>query len=231
MNVQFTTLALQAYFLLIVNGLFWSVAAAYYRTLAYQHVDVSVTRIFGTLNLLLLTFSGIIIFGEQLTFLKSIGILLTILAILVTVDFSSLRITKAIKYIGISSIFSAIAISMNKFLSAELPVPLIVMSDFLIPGLTMLFFTSEKIFLHISSYKSHALFLFALPALCGIGYSLKIKAFALGGELVTLAILEETGLLFIITLEYIVLKSISNLRKRCFAGALSSCGAILVLAF
>jgi multidrug transporter EmrE-like cation transporter len=230
LTIDFSQIPISSLILLFLNGLCWTVAC-FYRTLSYELVDASIARIFGTMNLVLLTLSGIYLFGEQLTFLNLAGLLLTVAAILITVDFSSVRVTRAVKYILISCIFTAIAVSMMKYLSETLPVELIVMCDFLLPGLSVFLLTSKRFHRCKLTLKASRNWVLVLPILCAVGYYSKICAFALGGELVVISILEQMGLLFVLALEFLVIKAIPGLRRRCLAGGLCSAGAVLVVAF
>jgi drug/metabolite transporter (DMT)-like permease len=225
-----SSISLPNWLLILTTGALWSVAA-FFRTKSYQDIDTSVARIFNTMRFVFLVFCGFFIFKEKITLFNITGIICTITAILSTVDYESITSTRGAKYCFISAFFGAAAVVITKHLATAVPFELVVASDFFLPGLFIYFAAPNARQKTLSTIDFGRKWILLAPFLSITGYYFRIAAFSMGGELVIVSILAQTGLIVVLAVEYFFINVIANFQRRCLAGGLCTLGAILATAF
>jgi len=213
-----------------LTNVFWT-GAAYFRTKSYRDLDVSMVGILGAVKLILLSVCGIIFFKEQLSVCNVVGMILTIAAILYSVDFHSVSMTRGARCCFIGILFGVGGVVLSKFLSTQVPTLLIVAADFFLPGIALWLISRNAKSAVLSAYRANRRAMLLVPFVSIFSYYIYITAFAMGGQLVVISILQQTGLVVVLGIEYFFLKMIPNFQRRCLAGGVCTVGAVLVAAF
>lgn len=228
--VDLSSISILNWGLLLASGILWSISC-YLRLDSFKDINTSTSYILGTLQLIILTLAGVIIFSEAITLPKIIGILITIIAICLMLDFKDIQLNSGACKRLLSTIFAAVAVIIAKQLSTLIPFEIILALDYFIPGAIIAIVFPSCLTEFKSAIKHSRYLLLFTPPLVVLAYFLKLKVFSMGGELMIVSIICQTGLAFVLFIEVFLLKQLDNLYRRSLSAALCSTGAILVASF
>ena len=214
--------------LLLLSSLFWVVGDLFARK-AYRYLDAAVCQLYGSLKLVLITMAGVVLFAERLSTVTVCGILLVLFSIVYQLDLRSLRFNKGAIFSLVAVIGQASALILDKHLTSLASEGCIVFYGFLLPALMYTvagrgYLKNIPHTLKVSNYR------FLLCPLLGCSsYYCLIQALS-SGQLSLTYIIQETGVLMVLILEVLILRSRENLLHKalacsaCTAGAIMACG-------
>lgn len=209
-----------------LSGILWA-AATYYDLKAHEHLDVSLSGIFGTLRYAFLVVACVFIFDETLTTHGIVGIALIAVSTLISSDFRSATFRKGSSYRLLAIVLINLGTLNDKGLSKHIPVDLIVFSSFLLPGLIYSIIKPKKLLSIPQQVKKTLGLILLAPIFNLIIYFCYVTSFA-HGQLVLTATIGQTTVIFSFILGILVLGERTHLLRRGISSLLCLVGAFLV---
>jgi drug/metabolite transporter (DMT)-like permease len=205
--------------LLMCGGCLLWVFGDLYGVKAYEFLDASVCELYGTLKLLLIVSAGILLFGESISFLAVIGILLVVAAIALQYNADAEHNRKGVCYILLNVVLIAGALSIDKYLTTRVSEEFIIFYGFLIPMCIYVVLGYRAIPRSFTLLRDTRYMFLLAPVLGIASYACLIRALAIGDLAITYTI-QETAVIFIFLFEIGLLKARKDLLARagsCFA--------------
>lgn len=223
---SFSGLTVQLTWLLILSSALWT-AMIYFDNRAYISLDASTNAILGSLRFVLLTLSGFFIFHEEVNLAGWVGVLLILGSIYYGIHLPQIRNNSSLWFRLFSVLSGALAIIVDKYLTARLDIQLVLVAGYFIPSL--LFGLCRPV-LFLNFYKewkkSRGML---LP--CALLYALLGYFFVYGfgsGDLWSTIAIYRLRIVFVLVLAYFFLKESEELARRLVSGCLCVIGALLV---
>jgi drug/metabolite transporter (DMT)-like permease len=218
--------------LLLLIGLLWSVSC-WSAFQAIRFVDASSIKVFSALQFIIVIFGGYICFDESMNSLRIIGCALVILAILMLSSGKVISSRKGLSLCLICSIFSGIAMLLEKYAAQNLPVAATVVAGFLFPGVVQFLLFKNRFdiesYSNVIKYGFGIIPILAVLAICA--HYLKIYILAQNAEIIIISLIMRLDIILVLLIEIILLSSIQNFKKRLISGLLATAGVILATLF
>lgn len=188
--------------LLVANGLIWTLISAM-DTRVYKSIEASVVALLDSIQLLLLTAVGLILFGESLPLLKLLGVLCVAGAVGFSTRSRPQGDAKVIAVKLLSVCLAGAALSIDKFLASRMPIGDLVVLGYAIPGLFLVLYTRPNMRGLAASAFKLGRYTFVLSVCSFGGFACTIHAFATGSLTVTSALI-QTSIVVTLLVEFVV---------------------------
>ncbi len=196
---------------LLASGFAWFLAS-HYSFSADRHVDVSSSTVLSQLPLVLVFVGGALLFNEEITLKKTIGLSLILLGLGLRfrpVDFRQ----RGIQFKVLSAIFGTCALLIDKALSGRVSTSLILLAGYGIPLMLILARHAQFRSLSKENLRSYLLISLCVGFLGSLAYFGLVKSLSLEA-VSTVMPLYQTNLLVSFTLAVIFLGERDNFLKR-----------------
>lgn len=212
--------------LLFLSCAVW-VIGDYFSVKAYEYLDASVCSIYGMMTLVLVTTAGIFIFGESLSVISVVGIIMIIIAVVFQLNFKNLIWNQGSVYKLTAIFFHTLALIIDAYLVSQVSEKVIVFYGFLLPAIIYILFGFKKLSnLPFIFKETQGVFLLA-PVLGVAYYYFFILAISQGSLAITYAI-QETSVIFILLFEVALFKVSCDFYRKAVSCGVCALGAILV---
>lgn len=223
---KFDGVSIETVSLILINCVFWVYASAL-DLRAYKTIDAGTCEVYGTLTLLAVTVAGVTVFGEEVSILKGLGLLLIVLAMAGAGHGKWQVSSSGARLRMVSALLVAVASVVDKLLTGKLDVQLVALSTYLMAGLVYAVLARRKLKELPSVLRQNRALLFT-PLLGGLSYYCWLTALA-GGNIVPLFVISQLNIAVVFILEVVLLGYRVNLVQRgcvslvCLVGAVSVC--------
>ena len=227
--LPFSQVDSSAWWFFIGNGILW-VVAGLLELKSYRYLSATDADIYGSLRLVFLTAAGLILFGESLSPIAFIGILLMFLTIFFNVPVGAVRLNRGVLYKLISVLLITFALIVDKYLCSWVPSQVVAVMAFIVPAMIYLLISLPKLSELSLELRSFGFMMILAPLLGAVRYYCFIQAITIG-DLVTTTVILQTCVVVVFLMELLFLKERQGMVRRGFCSLGCVFSAMLVCLF
>lgn len=226
--IHFQGISIYTIILLILNGLIWT-CYSYYNLKAQKNCKASQVDLIETSRFALIVLFAVFVLNEQLSILKILGLALIIIPVLATTNLKKLSWNSGTVFALLSALMLASGTILDKVLADTIvSLPLILLTTYLIPATTYLKLEKNSLRKTLGTLKKYKLLL-TIPLIIFIADILIIYCFRIGGELITVSVIAESGAIMLVFLEAVILSLYKDFTMRLAMTSLNLLGILLVI--
>ncbi|MFA6519053.1 MAG: EamA family transporter [Candidatus Shapirobacteria bacterium] len=196
---------------------------------SYKGSSAGLSAILGTISTLVSTTIGISLFHESINPLKFLGIILVLLAIFIVKYSKEMKFDKYNLYALAGGLIFGVAFSLDKYFVLSLDPHLYQIIFCFSIGYIGLLFRGKKIITDIPKISFSSFKAMIVSGIFSFGFNkFTFLAYKNGGEVGRIDAINNLSLLFIVLLEYFILKNKTDLPKKMIAAIVAFSGLFIL---